>query len=234
MDVMRGALNQSRLTSLSIGLFWLAIAMCLMSYGCAGAVGGGTGNSSGSSTLTLIPATVSFGNVNTGSNATQTATISNPTASPISIGNVGISGAGFSVSGAPAGLTLAAGQTAQLTVTFSPASAGTVTGNVTITAPSEPSPLVIALSGTGVAVNAHSVTLTWSASSSSVAGYRAYRATASAGPYTMMNSAPNPQLRYSDSTVQAGTTYYYVVTALASDGTESGQSSQVTAVVPKP
>jgi hypothetical protein len=173
--------------------------------------------------------------MNTGSSGTQTVSLSNASSAAVSIGNVSISGAGFSVSGVPAGLTLPPGQSITFTITFAPSSAGAVTGKVMISDATSSTPVNIALSGTGVASSSHSVTLTWNASTTSgVTGYRAYRGTSSAGPYSALNSSPNPQLKYVDSTVQAGTTYYYAVTAVRSDGTESVYSNAVSAAIPKP
>ena len=161
-------------------------------------------------------------------------TVTNVGAAPVSVGNVSISGAGFSVSGIPSGLTLAPGATASLGVTFAPSSAGAVTGKITVAEQGSANLLAISLSGNGITPSAHSVTLTWNPSTSSVAGYRAYRATSPGGPYTALNAAPTPQLRLTDSTVQSGTTYYYAVTAVAADSTESAYSNQATAAVPKP
>jgi len=76
--------------------------------------------------------------------------------------------------------------------------------------------------------------LSWTASTSSVVGYNVYRAAQSGGPYTMINTALQPGTSYADLSVQAGSTYYYVVTAVDSSGTESVNSNEVTAVVPSP
>jgi hypothetical protein len=215
-------------------LFILAMLLGSLLIGCVGAVGSSDTTSSSIPGLSLTPATLSFGNVNTGSNNALTATVTNTGTSSLSISKVSIAGAGFTVSGLPSGLTLSPGQTATLTVTFAPSSAGAVTGSVTITSSASSNTMVVSLSGTGVTGTSHSVTLNWNASTSTVAGYRTYRSTVSGGPYTALNSAANPLLKYTDSTVQAGTTYYYVVTSVAADTTESAYSSQVTAVVPKP
>jgi Abnormal spindle-like microcephaly-assoc'd, ASPM-SPD-2-Hydin len=177
---------------------------------------------------------MSFGSVNVGASTSQSVTVSNTGAASVSVGSVGISGAGFAASSLPTGLTLAAGKEAVMTVTFAPSSAGAATGKLTVSDQSSSSPLAVTLSGTGVATSTHSVKLTWSASPSSVAGYRVYRSTSSGGPYTSQNTAVNPQLQWTDSTVQSGTTYYYVVTAVAANGAESAYSSQSTAAVPKP
>jgi hypothetical protein len=150
----------------------------------------------------------------------------------VTVTKVSISGAGFNVSGIPAGLILAPGQDAALAVTFAPSSVGSVTGKVSvITGPWIPA-LAIPLSGEGVTPSGHTVRLTWDPSTSGVIGYRAYRATSAAGPFTALHSAPNPQTRYTDSTVQSGTTYYYVVTAVASGDAESAYSNQASATIP--
>jgi fibronectin type 3 domain-containing protein len=67
-----------------------------------------------------------------------------------------------------------------------------------------------------------------------VVGYNIYRGTASGGPYTRINSALDAAPYDTDSTVQGGKTYYYVVTAVDSAGAESGYSTQAQAVVPTP
>ena len=86
---------------------------------------------------------------------------------------------------------------------------------------------------TGPGVTAHSVNLSWTASSSpNVAGYNVYRGTASGGPYTKVNSTPVSGTTYTDTTVQPGQTYYYVVTAVDTSNAESAYSSPVQAVVP--
>lgn len=61
----------------------------------------------------------------------------------------------------------------------------------------------------------HSVTLTWTASTSTgVTSYNVYRATTNGGPsYSKIGSAT--LLTYSDANVSSGVTYYYVVTAVA-------------------
>ncbi len=80
----------------------------------------------------------------------------------------------------------------------------------------------------------YQVTLSWTASTSSVSGYNVYRGTAPGGPYTTsLNSTPITATSFTDTTVQSGQTYYYVTTAVSSAGT-SGYSNQTTAVVPVP
>lgn len=85
---------------------------------------------------------------------------------------------------------------------------------------------------TAAAGQAHSATTSWTASSSVVSGYNVYRGTVSGGPYTKLNSSLITVLTYTDSTVQATQTYYYVATAVDSVGNESVFSNEVPAVIP--
>ena len=75
--------------------------------------------------------------------------------------------------------------------------------------------------------------LTWT-EASSVVGYNVCRGNQSAGPYTKVNSMLYASTTYTDSSIQAGQTYYYVTTAVDSSGAESGYSSEVRALVPSP
>jgi fibronectin type 3 domain-containing protein len=79
----------------------------------------------------------------------------------------------------------------------------------------------------------HSVLLTWTPSvSGNVIGSNVYRGTTAGGPYTKINSSPVSGNSYTDTTVQNGVTYFYVVTAVSNTGAESGYSNMGTAPVP--
>jgi hypothetical protein len=81
----------------------------------------------------------------------------------------------------------------------------------------------------------HSVALTWVASTSTnVKGYYVYRADTPGGPYTKLNTSLAAGTSYTDTTVQAGQTYYYVATALDGNNQESPYSTEVKATVPSP
>ena len=85
------------------------------------------------------------------------------------------------------------------------------------------------------ASSSHSVDLSWTASvSSTVSGYKVYRSTTSGGPYALLNGAPLTSTIYSDQSVTAGMTYFYVVAAVNSAGSQSSYSNQVSAKVPSP
>jgi fibronectin type 3 domain-containing protein len=67
-----------------------------------------------------------------------------------------------------------------------------------------------------------------------VTGYNVYRASQSGGSYMKLTSFLVTGTSYTDVTVQAGQTYYYVTTAVDSGGNESAYSNEATAVVPSP
>ncbi len=87
---------------------------------------------------------------------------------------------------------------------------------------------------TGPGVSSHSVDLSWTASTSTnVAGYNVYRGTFTGGPYTRLNSGLVAGTTYTDTTVLAGQTYYFVITAVDGSNHESAYSAPpAQAVVP--
>jgi hypothetical protein len=81
----------------------------------------------------------------------------------------------------------------------------------------------------------HFVSLSWTASTSlNIAGYRVYRGSASGGPYTLVTSSLVAGTTFTDSTVAAGQTYYYVCTAVDTNNNESAYSNTASAKVPSP
>jgi hypothetical protein len=89
------------------------------------------------------------------------------------------------------------------------------------------------LTGNGGVAAQHSVTLSWAASSSAgVVGYNVYRSTVSGSPYARITSGPDGSMSYTDIAVSAGKSYFYVVTAVEGNGTESTYSNQAMAVIP--
>ncbi|MGA2021500.1 MAG: choice-of-anchor D domain-containing protein [Candidatus Sulfotelmatobacter sp.] len=104
--------------------------------------------------LALNPTSESFGTVQVGSNQQQSGTITNTGGSTVTISQVGISGTAFTLSGISTPVVLAAGQIANFTVTFTPQSAGSASGSVTITSNGSNPTLSLALSGTGTTATA--------------------------------------------------------------------------------
>jgi Abnormal spindle-like microcephaly-assoc'd, ASPM-SPD-2-Hydin len=197
--------------------------------------------SSSSATLTVTAAAalllnssssaLSFGNVNVSSSGTQNVTLTNAGNSNVTISQVLVAGAGFNSSNA-SGIILSPGQTTTLTSTFAPSASGSATGKVTVSSNATNSPASISLSGTGVTAATHSVQLSWSSGVSGVTGFNTYSSTLSGGPYVKKGSTASSDPSYTDTSVQTGRTYYYVVTAVNSSNQESGYSSEVTAIVP--
>lgn len=222
----------------------LFLAMLLT--GCAGTVaknslnvpGGGSGSGSGSDTqgqLGITPSTIGFGNVAVGSSKTQTAQLTAANAD-VHISSADWNGQGYTVTGVSFPLTVAAGKSVTISVTFAPTTAGSTPGTITFSSDATDASLVANLTGTGTSTGGttqHSVTLSWTPSTSSVAGYNIYRGTVSGGPYTLMNTSLDTATVYTDSTVQASKTYYYVATSVDSSQNESAFSNQTTATVPQ-
>src|SRR6266566_1643669 len=182
-------------------------------------------------TLGINPTGLSFGNVTTGtSSPTQNVTITNTGNSNVAISQINLVGAGYTMTGGSAPVTLTPTQSITLVVQFSPTTAGSIPGGITVVSNATGSPATIPLSGTGVAP--HSVSLTWNASTSTVTGYNVYRSTVSGSGYTKINSSLVAVLSYTDSAVQNGTTYFYVTTAVDSTGNESAFSNEVAAPIP--
>jgi len=100
--------------------------------------------------LASNPASLGFGSVTVASSQSLSETITNTGGTSVTISQVGINGTGYSLSGISTPLTLAAGQSATFNVTFTPTSAGSASGTVTITSNASNPTLSIALSGTGI------------------------------------------------------------------------------------
>ena len=184
------------------------------------------------STLTANVSSVNFGSTGLASSAQRSVTLTNTGSSSVTISGVSVSGAGFTAGGSASGLTVSPNQTATVSATFSPFTTGSLAGSLTITSNAKNSPVTVALSGTGVASSTHSVALSWSPSSSSVAGYNIYVSPSSAGPYSLLNSSPVPSTSFVDTNVRAGDTYYFRITSVSSSYQESAPSVAVQAVIP--
>jgi hypothetical protein len=184
------------------------------------------------------PSSISFGNLNIQSTATENVTLKNTGDINITISGVTLSGAGFGYSSLSPGYSLAPGQSVTFQVWFRPQASGSASGKISILSSNLASPASITVSGAGVTSTPsstsplpHSVALSWNPSISSVTGYRVYRDDGSG--YSPL-SAIIPELTYTDSTVISGSTYHYVVTAVDSNGDESVYSNGATAVIPNP
>ena len=83
---------------------------------------------------------------------------------------------------------------------------------------------------------AHSVALAWDPSPSiNLQGYRVYRSQVSGGPYGSISSTLSTGTQqFTDSSVLAGQSYFYVVTSIDVNGLESSPSPEVSAQIPTP
>ncbi|HSM87617.1 MAG TPA: choice-of-anchor D domain-containing protein [Candidatus Limnocylindrales bacterium] len=191
----------------------------------------GTGFTPG--TLAISPSAINFGNVTIGSSASQTASLT-ATGSNVTVSSAGWNGLGYTVSGITFPVTVLTGQSVPFTVTFTPQTASLSSGSISFVSDAANSPTSATLSGTGVQPPQHSASLSWTASTSTVAGYNVYRGSQSGGPYTLITLSPQPGTTYTDNSVQAGITYFYVVTAVDSSAQESVFSNEVVAAIPTP
>ncbi len=104
-----------------------------------------TGN--GVQPVISVPAALAFGNQRVGTtSAGQILTISNTGSSPLTVSAITTTGP-FATPNTP--LTIAAGSSANISVTFSPTAAGSAAGTVQITHDAPGSPTSVSLSGTG-------------------------------------------------------------------------------------
>jgi hypothetical protein len=181
----------------------------------------------------VSPSSFAFGSVTVGASKSLTATLT-ATGGAVTVTSAATSSTEFALSGPSLPLTIGSGGTASFTLTFTPQASGSATANLSFTTAGSSSSFTAALTGSGTAPVQHTVNLFWDASSSSLTGYNVYRGEQSGGPYTKINTTPVAGTTYTDSSVQAGQTYYYVTTSVGTDGMESGYSNQGTAVVPTP
>ena len=102
-------------------------------------------------TLTISPASLAFGNVTVNTASTLPVTLTSTGTAPVTINSATLSGTGFTMSGATFPVTLNPSLAITLEVQFDPATAGALTGQLTIQSNSSTNGTVmVGLSGTGV------------------------------------------------------------------------------------
>jgi hypothetical protein len=152
----------------------------------------------------------------------------------VTISSSKVNSSEFALSGLALPVTIAAGQSVTAKVVFRPSVSGTASANLTVTSDATNSPTTVPLTGVGVAAGAHSADLTWEPSKDVVIGYNVYRGGTNGGPYSQINAVLDSSTNYTDSAVNAGKTYYYVVTAVNAANQESAFSNQVKVIIPSP
>ncbi len=228
---------------------FLLFILSLVAIGCGG--GGGTQRSSGgtppgpspsptptpapgSASLVATPLSLGFGQKVLNTSSTLTVKITNNGSATANITQDSITGSGFTT-GITTPITLNPAQSVNVPVVFTPSVAGSVSGNFALLS-NGTTLITVPLSGEGLTPVAHSVDLTWSASTStSLQGYNVYRSVTSGGPYTKISPAlSSTTLLFTDITSQSGQKYFYVVTAVDVSGTESAASTEVAVTIPTP
>ena len=194
-----------------------------------------TGSTIAGNQLVASPATMNFGGVTLGSSKTLTGTLSVGT-SDVTVASASWSGQGYSVSGIAFPVTIQANSSIDYTVTFTPQTAGAVSGGIIFVSNATNSPNTQTFSGTGSAVAQalqHSVDLSWNSGSSVLRVQHLSGNAFRRALYPAECHHPRQGSSYTDSTVTSGTTYYYVATAIDS-GVESTYSDEVVAAIPSP
>jgi hypothetical protein len=198
----------------------------------------GTGTSTATAgQLAVTPTTFNLGNVIVGTSGGASGTLTASGAN-VTITAAGTNNSVFTVGGLPLPATIAAGQSASFSVTFSPTVTGTANATLSFTSNAQSPTTTAMLAGTGAAAPVHSVNLSWNASTSSnIAGYNVYRAVyaSSCGSFSKINSLLDTGTLYTDSNVVDGTAYCYATTAINTSSQESGYSNVVSNVqIPAP
>jgi hypothetical protein len=185
-------------------------------------------NAATTPTIGLSPTSLSF-------TATQGA--ANPAAQTVNVTNPGSGTLTWTASDNASWLTLntTSGTTTTETdpitvsVNTSGLSAGTYNATITISASGATNtPRTVPVTLTVSAPTTSSATLTWNANTESdLAGYKVYRATASGAYGAPIATLQANVTSYIATGLQAGTTYFFVVTAYDTTGNESAYSNEV-------
>ena len=190
--------------------------------------------------LTASPASLNFGTRTVSSSTLQSVTLKNTGNIALSISSVSVASSAFSISGLTKGVSLSPDQQVEFQVWFHPTVAGNSSSTITVGTSSLSTSVKLGVAGSATnsttsspsSVPSHSVTLNWDPSTSSVAGYHIYRSESSNGPFQRVSNSVIGLLNYRDTSVQPGGHYYYVVTAVEADGSESIYSNEVAAEIP--
>jgi hypothetical protein len=129
----------------------LVVVGMLITSGCVGVTGKpGVSGATGLS-IQVSPSTVSFGSLTVGQSASQSLTITNTGTKSLTVSGVSIAGSGFTLKAISVPIALAAGQTAAVATTFTAAASGPASGKIMISSNAPNSPMIVALTATGVA-----------------------------------------------------------------------------------
>jgi len=182
--------------------------------------------------LSASPASLSFGNVVVGQSKTLSTTLK-ASGAPVKVASATSSSAEFTISGASFPASLDVGQTLPFNITFTPQVSGAASATLHFASDADNSPTTQSADGAATPAPQHSVNLSWNASQSpGVVGYNVYRK--STDRYSQINSSREAHTTFQDQSVDAGATYYYVVTAVDGNGAESDYSKSIKVVITTP
>jgi hypothetical protein len=179
---------------------------------------------------TVFPPAVDFGIVPLGNTYSSAVVIYNTGNTSLMVNSASPTGSGFGIDATAYPVTIPVNASQAFLIVFSAFTAGTSSGTVTFSTDATTGNPIVNLTGTGGFASAHTATLSWTASTSTVIGYNVYRSTTSGTGYQRLSFTK--LTTFKDSTIASSTTYFYVVTAVAANGTESAYSNQAVAVVP--
>jgi hypothetical protein len=213
------------------GRFW-SLSLVAIAFACALSCGGGSKtpalNPTSPATLSVNANAIDFGSVAVGSSKNQKGSLAAGGAS-VTISTASWNGQGYSLSGITFPATVASGKSISFDVTFAPQAWGTASGKISFLSDASNSPSVVTMTGSGT--QSHSVSLSWNASTSPVAGYNVYRSQPG-GQYAKLSPSLVTGLAFTDTSVQSGATYYYAATSVDPNNVESTFSNVATAVIP--
>lgn len=132
----------------SLALVFLSLAILI---GCQGFSSGKSSTQQPLGTLALSGASLDFGSVTTGQSKSMTAAASNTGTVSLTVSSASISSKYFSMSAPSLPITLGPGQSAPVTVVFTPNAAGAFSATATIASTASDSSTSLSLTGAGVA-----------------------------------------------------------------------------------
>jgi len=182
--------------------------------------------------LTVSSTNVAFGPVASGVLAKVPVTVTSSGTAAVVVSSISVAGSLFHATGVGLPLTLNPGQTANLTLTFSPPYATSYNFTGTVTIASNAGTSAINMTGSGAtAATQHQVGLSWQEPNSTdpIANYNVYRSV-SGGSFSKVTTVSG--MSYTDVSVSSGTSYRYYVTAVDTSGKEGVPSNTTSAVVP--
>ena len=100
--------------------------------------------------LTPSPSSLSFGSVLVGASGSLPISLTNTGTGSVTISQVSTTNAAFGVSGFSGSVTLAAGQSLPLAVSFAPPATGSVSAGLSVVSTATNSPMAVVLTGTGI------------------------------------------------------------------------------------